>query len=138
MVARLIRIGLVVLAAACAGSSQAKPKPKSVVTSDTSIEIFDPIAFVGAAELAPASYKILNAVAATLDGNPEIKLIEVTVHVTDGDEPTRQQRADQRAQAIIDYLIRQGVAAARLRPKGVAATLDPPHNFVELIVVERS
>jgi outer membrane protein OmpA-like peptidoglycan-associated protein len=136
MVARLIRIGLVTLAVACAGSSQGKPK--TVVTSDTSIEIFDPIAFVGAAELAPASYKILNAVAATLDGNPEIKLIEVTVHVTDGDEPTRQERADQRAQAIIDYLIRQGVAATRLRPKGVATTLAPPHNFVELIVVERS
>jgi outer membrane protein OmpA-like peptidoglycan-associated protein len=135
MVVHVLRIAVLVLAVACGGASQNKPK---TIVSEASIEILDPVSFVGDAELAPASHKLLDAVAATLDGNPSLKLIEVEVHVADGDDATRQHRADQRAQVIIDYLIGKGVAAARLRAKGAAASPEDPKSSVNLVDIERS
>jgi OmpA-OmpF porin, OOP family len=134
MVVHGIRIALFSLAVACAGSSS--NKPKSVVTSEASIEVLDPISFVGDAELTPTSHKILDTVATTLDGNPSIKLVEVEVHVTEGDDATRQPRADRRAQAVIDYLIGKGVAATRLRPRGLVTPPEDPKNPVAFVVIE--
>lgn len=136
MVIHVMRFALLTLAVACAGPSS--NKPKHVVTSETSIEILDPVSFTNGAELAPKSHEILDAVASTLDGNPSIKLVEVEAHVVEGDESARQQLADRRAQVIIDYLVGKGVAAARLRPKGLITPSDAPKDSVSLIVIERS
>jgi OmpA-OmpF porin, OOP family len=135
MVARALSIALFALTVACGGASS--NKPKTVVTSETTIEVLDPVSFTGEAELAPSSSKILDAVASTLEGNPSIKLVEVQVFVIDGDEATRQQRADRRAQAIVDYLVGKGVAAARLRTKGFITPDEEAKNHVSFMIAER-
>jgi outer membrane biogenesis lipoprotein LolB len=67
MTARLSGIAFLLLVA-CRGSS---PKqPGKVVTSDTQIAILDPISFTSETELAPGSYKTLDAIASTFVGNP--------------------------------------------------------------------
>ena len=128
---------LLVLLAACGGAAHPQDKPGRVVTSETDIEILDPISFTGEAELAPSSHRALDAIAETLDGNPSIKRVEVLVHVADGDEAARQQIADRRAQAVVDYLVGRKVAAARLTARGVTTPAADPKHTVELNILER-
>ena len=135
MLVRVVRVGLVGLAFACAGPST--KQPKTVVIDEPPIEILDRISFVGDAELAATSHRTLDSVATELDGEPSIKLVEVQVHFADGDDATRQQIADRRAQAIVDYLIGKGVAAARLRSRGLVTPGDP-RNSVAFVIIERS
>ena len=135
MTARLAGIVLLLLVA-CGGSS---PKQSGkVVTSETKIEILDPIQFTGETELTPGSYKTLDAVASTFVGNPSIQLVEVQVYVLDGDEATRQERADKRARLIVDYLVGKEVAAERLDPKGyITPPKEDPTNHVRFFIVRR-
>lgn len=130
-------LALLALLAACGGASHPQDKPGRVVTSKGDIEILDPISFTGEAELAPSSHRALDAIAETLDGNPSIKRVEVQVHVTDGDEAARQQIADRRAQAVVDYLVGRKVAPARLRARGVTTPAVDPTHTVELNILER-
>lgn len=138
MMARRARIALLVLLAACGGASQHPEQPGKVVVSQGSVEILDPVSFAGEAELAPSSFPILDSIANTLDGNPSIKRVEVQVHVAEGDEAARQQIADRRAQAIVDYLIGKQIAAGRLRARGMVTPAADPKNGVEIIILERN
>jgi len=139
MVARRAGIALLVLGVlgACGGSPRHEEKPGRVVVAKGEIEILDPVSFTGEAELAPSSHRALDSIAETLDGNPSIKLVEVRVHVVDGDEAARQQLADRRAQVVVDYLIGRKVAAARLRARGVTTPAAKPNEPVELHILER-
>lgn len=142
MTARLARIARsVLLLAACGGSPKQEPAepPAKIVVSDTQLEILDPIAFTGEAELTPGSHRLLDAVAETFTGNPDIKLVEIGVFVLDGDEAARQQIADRRAQRIVDYLVGKQIAAERLQPRGyvTAPEGEPPTNRVRLLVLKR-
>jgi hypothetical protein len=134
MVVQIFRVALLVLAAACGGPSQGKSG--HVVVADTAIEILDPVSFAGA-ELAPASHKILDAVVATLNGDPSITLVEVEVHVAEGDAAARQDLADRRGRAIVDYLIGKGLAPTRLRAKGIVAPPEDPKSYVSFVILER-
>jgi hypothetical protein len=134
MTARLAGIALLLLVA-CGSSPK---QPGKVVTSDSQIEILDPISFTSETELAPGSYKTLDAIASTFVGNPSIQLVEVQVHVLDGDAATRQQRADQRARLIVDYLVSKQVAAERLDPRGyITPPTEDPTNHVRFFIVKR-
>lgn len=136
MMARLARIALFVLIAACGGSS--KKGPKKVVTSETQIEILELITFTGEVELTPGSYKTLDSIASTLVANPSIQLIEVQVYILEGDEATRQELADRRARLLVDYLVGKQVAAARLVPKGyVTPAEEDPKSGVRFFIVRR-
>ena len=86
----------------------AAPRGRVVVT-ETSIEILHDVSFVGDT-ISTRALRTLDAVAATLDGNPSITLIEV------------QASSLVRAQACVDYLIGQGIAPERL----VAGLKDGP------------
>jgi hypothetical protein len=135
MMGHLARFALPVLLvlAACGGP---KKKPVRVIT-DTKVELVEPIAFTGE-ELAPSALPALDAVAQTLVGNPSILLVEAQVHVTDGDEATRQQRADKRAQVVVDYLVGKQVAAERLQAQGyVTPSPDRTTPTVFLILKRR-
>jgi outer membrane protein OmpA-like peptidoglycan-associated protein len=124
MIARLAGIALLLLVACGSSSSPSSPKkPGKVVVSDTTVVINDRLEFTSDTELTPASYKTLDAIAATLVENPSIQLVEVRVYVLDGDEATRQQRADQRARHLVDYLVGKQVAAERVGPRGY---ITPP------------
>jgi outer membrane protein OmpA-like peptidoglycan-associated protein len=108
---------------------------RTVVTT-TSITILDPIKFVGAtARLDPSSNPILDAIAATLTGNPDIRVLEV--HCFGSEAPARhqQQLGHQRALAIAGYLAYRGVAPARLRAVGVAGPPPAPEIRVELVII---
>lgn len=92
---------------------------RRVVTS-TSITILDQIAFLGpSSEIDPVSYPMLDAIVATLDGNPSIRVMEVVV--SGNDAPARWQQAlgDRRARMVMEYMIHRGADRARLRARGV-------------------
>lgn len=135
----LARLALLawLVAAACGGGSS--NKPGRVVYSDSSIEYLDPITFEGEVELPASSRKTLDAMAETLNGNPDLKLVEIGVFVTEGDEAGRQALADRRARVVVDYLIGKQVEPARLVPAGYTkrSGTKPSSEQVHFLVLKR-
>ena len=72
----------------------------------------------GTAELESGAMKKLDQVAASLAGNPEVK-VEVAGYTDSVGDPGRnQQLSVRRAQAVVDYLAARGVTKGRLTAKG--------------------
>jgi outer membrane protein OmpA-like peptidoglycan-associated protein len=120
----------VVLLLACGGAQ--KPRPKVVILG-TSIVIVDadsneqvPIEVpfeVDSAKLDPESHGMLDALAMFLDGNPDLKLIEIQGHTDDrGVEAENYELSVDRAKAVLDYLVSKRVDPARLRSKGFGSS----------------
>lgn len=122
------------------------PRARRVVTH-TSIEIYETIRFEGnTAQIAPASFKMIEAIAETLHGNPSITLLQVRGH-SDWEEPDRVRRAElsvMRAENVVTELIRRGVDPARLQAYGASDTdpisqTDPLLNRrIELVILQRA
>lgn len=94
-------------------------RSRRVVTS-TSITILDQISFLGSSsQIDPVSYPMLDAVVATLDGNPDIRVIEIVVSGNDAPAGWRQELGDRRARMVMEYMIHRGADRARLRARGV-------------------
>jgi outer membrane protein OmpA-like peptidoglycan-associated protein len=73
----------------------------------------------GRAEILERSFALLNAVALTLKGNPEITLIEIQGHTDDrGDDTYNLDLSNRRAMAVRAFLIQKGLDKARLTAKG--------------------
>jgi len=108
------------------------PDRGRVVVTDTSIEILDVIYFeYNKAIIKPASYPILDAVAATMQGNPSIQLIEIQGHTDErGDDAYNLDLSDRRAKSVMKYLVDKGVEEKRLTAQGYGETqpLDPRKN----------
>jgi outer membrane protein OmpA-like peptidoglycan-associated protein len=108
------------------------PDRGRVVVTDTSIEILDMIYFeYDKAIIKKESYPILDAVAATLQGNPSIQLIEIQGHTDErGDDAYNLDLSDRRAHSVRQYLIDKGVDEKRLTAQGYGETqpLDRSHN----------
>jgi len=108
------------------------PDRGRVVVTDTSIEILDMVYFeYDKAIIKKESYPILDAVAATLQGNPSISLIEIQGHTDErGDDAYNLDLSDRRAHSVRDYLIGKGVDEKRLTAQGYGETqpLDRNHN----------
>ncbi|HEX3766421.1 MAG TPA: OmpA family protein [Kofleriaceae bacterium] len=108
------------------------PDRGRVVVTDTSIEILDVIYFeYDKAVILPKSFPILDAVAATLQGNPSIQLVEIQGHTDErGDDAYNLDLSDRRAKAVMKYLVDKGVDAKRLTAQGYGETqpLDRRHN----------
>ena len=93
---------------------------RTVVTS-TSITILDQIGFIGISSMIdPISYPMLDALALSLDGNPSIRAMEINASGADGPAQWRKLLGDERARALMDYLVHKGVDRARLRARGTA------------------
>lgn len=74
-------------------------------------------------DLLPASFVELNKLKAFLDKNPTYK-IELGGHTdTRGDAKDNLILSQSRAKAVVDYLIQQGIAPARLVAKGYGETM---------------
>lgn len=72
----------------------------------------------GTAELTPSSDKTLNAVLAMLVGKPDVGL-RIESFSDHRDSPEENSKlSKQRAQAVIDWLVKHGVDAARLVAEG--------------------
>jgi outer membrane protein OmpA-like peptidoglycan-associated protein len=98
-----------------------------VTESETTI--LDVVEFdEGTATLRPTSQPILDAVAATLLGNPSIRLVEVQSHTSRiGDHTANLALSMQRAEVVMAYLVHAGVAPSRLVAQGYGDTqpIDP-------------
>ncbi|HUS33356.1 MAG TPA: OmpA family protein [Kofleriaceae bacterium] len=102
------------------------PDRGRVVITDTSLEVLDLVYFgKGSATIEQRSFAILDAIAATLKGNPTIRKVEVGGHASD-DEADGWSLASRRAAAVRQYLIDRGVESRRLAivPYGGTRPLD--------------
>ena len=108
------------------------PDRGRVVVTDTSIEILDMVYFeYNKAIIKSQSFPILDAVAATLQGNPSIQLVEVQGHTDErGNDAYNLDLSDRRAAAVKKYLIDKGIEEKRLESQGYGETqpLDNRHN----------
>jgi len=120
------RAAVVVLAlvSAVAFFTDAPPPRGRVVVTDTTTEILDVVEFdPGTATLRARSFRTLDAVAATLLGNPSIELVEVQSHTSGiGDGAANQTLSEQRAAAVTRYLVAAGVDSSRLTSEGYGDT----------------
>jgi outer membrane protein OmpA-like peptidoglycan-associated protein len=100
------------------------PDRGRVVVTDTAIEILDVVYFeYNKAIIQTRSYSILDAVAATLQGNPSIQLIEIQGHTDErGDDAYNLDLSDRRAKSVEKYLADKGVDAKRLTAHGYGET----------------
>jgi outer membrane protein OmpA-like peptidoglycan-associated protein len=108
------------------------PDRGRVVVTGSTIEILDVIYFeYDKAVILPKSFPILDAVAATLQGNPGLQLVEIQGHTDErGDDAYNLDLSDRRAKAVMKYLVDKGVDAKRLTAQGYGETqpLDRRHN----------
>lgn len=103
------------------------PDRGRVIVNESAIEILDYIYFKkGSATISPQSLPIVDALAQTLIGNPDIKLVEAQGHASD-EEGRGWELSSERAAATIMALRQRGVEAQRLTPQGYGASqpLDP-------------
>ncbi len=100
------------------------PDRGRVVVTDTKIEILDKVYFeYNKAIIKSESYPILDAVAATLDGNPDIQMVEVQGHTDErGNDAYNLKLSDERAKAVKAYLVDKGIAEDRLDGQGYGET----------------
>ncbi|MCA9668163.1 MAG: OmpA family protein [Myxococcales bacterium] len=100
------------------------PDRGRVVVHMGRIEILDKIYFAsGSSAIKTVSTPILDAVAATLKGNPRINLIEIQGHTDSrGSARANLRMSWARARAVRRYLIGKGVAGSRLKARGYGET----------------
>jgi len=98
----------------------------------TDIKILDKVYFeYDSATIKEESYDILDAVAATVNGNPQITLIEVSGHADErGDDDYNQRLTADRAASVVTYLVKKGVKATKLLSAGFGeyCPMDKGHN----------
>lgn len=99
----------------------------------SNIVIMDKVYFqTDSAEIREVSFPILDAVAATLRGNPQITLVEIQGHADErGDDDYNLRLTSDRATSVMNYLVqRGGVERNRLRSVGYGerCPVDPRHG----------
>jgi len=108
------------------------PDKGRVVVTDTNIEILDKIYFeYDKAIIKKESYGILDAVGSTLQGNPDIQLVEIQGHTDNrGNDAYNLDLSNRRAAAVKKYLVDKGVDESRLTSQGYGETvpLDKHNN----------
>lgn len=119
------------------------------VVTDTDVEVLDVVRFEPhTAVMMAASHAILDAVAATLQGNPEIQLVEVGSHTAEpGGAAGDLRLSQQRAAAVVQYLVAKGIAPGRLVARGygssepLVAASDPAardtNDRIAFVIVRR-
>jgi outer membrane protein OmpA-like peptidoglycan-associated protein len=100
------------------------PDKGRVLIRKGKLEILDKIYFETAkAVIKPISYPILDAIVATLKGNPQILLVEIQGHADErGDDDYNMRLTEDRAAAVKTYLIEHGVESDRLQSHGYGET----------------
>ena len=86
------------------------PDRGPALETKTEIIVMEPIQFeFNKAIIKPASHKILDAVIASMQGNPDILLVEVAGHTDErGDDAYNLDLSDRRAAAVLEYLTTHG------------------------------
>lgn len=104
------------------------PPYERVIVKREKLEVKEKIAFAwDSAKIEPASYPALDEVVRALQDNRGFK-VQVDGHASsDGDDAHNQTLSEQRAQAVLDYLVAHGVAKDRLVSKGFSSS-KPTHT----------
>jgi outer membrane protein OmpA-like peptidoglycan-associated protein len=128
-VGRYIAFAFVLATASAIAVLVESPPRGRVVVTETTTEILDVVEFEpGTATLRTTAFPILDAVAATMLGNPSIELVEVQSHTSGvGDEGANLTLTEQRAAAVEAYLVGAGVESARLDAQGYGDTQPLDH-----------
>ena len=108
------------------------PDRGSVIIEENQIVILEKIYFeTDSAVILPRSFPIVDAVGATLNGNPQITLLEIQGHADEraSDEYNIRLTRD-RAAAVLEALVQRGVNRQRIRSGGYGerCPVDPRHN----------
>ena len=108
------------------------PDRGKVLIEENQIVILEKIYFeTDSAEIQQRSYPIIDAVAATLIGNPQITMIEIQGHADERstDEYNIRLTRD-RAAAVLEAIVQRGVDRRRMRSGGYGerCPIDPAHN----------
>jgi len=96
------------------------PDRGSVIIEDNQIMILEKIYFeTDSAEIQQRSYPIVDAVGATLIGNPQITKIEIQGHADErGNDDYNVRLTRDRAAAVLEALVQRGVDRNRMRSGG--------------------
>lgn len=91
-----------------------------VVITKNQLQILDQVKFVtGKATLSPASNKLLDNIARVLLSHLEIWKVKVEGHTDNiGDAAKNMKLSQDRAQSVVNYLVKKGVAPERLEAVG--------------------
>ncbi len=108
------------------------PDRGKVVIEENQIIILEKIYFAtDSAEILPKSFPIVDAVAATLIGNPQLTLVEIQGHADEraSDQYNIELTRD-RAASVLQALAERGVGHHRMRSAGYGerCPVDPAHN----------
>jgi outer membrane protein OmpA-like peptidoglycan-associated protein len=126
------------------------PDRGRVIVTDTKIEILDKIFFEFNSDVIKRqSFPILDAIVATMQGNPDIRLVEIQGHTDErGSDAYNLDLSDRRAASVRRYLTEHGVEAGRLQSQGYGESqpIDPKHSEaawaknrrVEFLILKRS
>ena len=108
------------------------PDRGSVVIEDNSLIILEKIYFeTDSAVIQSRSYSIIDAVAATLNGNPQITKIEIQGHADErGPDDYNLRLTRDRAASVVEAVVQRGVMRNRLRSAGYGerCPVDPRSN----------
>ncbi len=107
------------------------PDRGPVIVTETGIQILQQILFErDSAEILPQSFPIVDAVAATLVGNPQILFLEIQGHADERSSDDYNVRlTTDRAAAVLEAIVSRGIARDRLRSAGYGerCPIDPRH-----------
>lgn len=106
------------------------PVLERIAVKPDKLEVTDKIAFeFNSAKLEDSSYPALDEVARTLQANRGFR-VQVDGHASsEGNEAHNQTLSEQRATAVLDYLIVRGVARERLVSKGFSSSVPIDTNL---------
>jgi OmpA-OmpF porin, OOP family len=96
------------------------PDKGKVIIEGSDIVILDKVQFeTNSAKILPQSNEILDAVASTMKGHPEFLVMEIAGHADErSTDEHNQQLTKARAQAVMEAMMKRGVAAKRLVSQG--------------------
>ncbi len=94
--------------------------PSQVVVTREEVVILDKVHFeYNKAVIRSVSHDILDQVASVLARYPDIRRVEVQGHTdSDGSEEANLDLSQRRAEAVVEYLVEQGIDRSRLTPIG--------------------
>jgi len=97
------------------------------------LRILDKVFFeTDVAVIDTVSYDLLDEVANVLLTNPHIELVEIAGHTDDqGTEAHNQELSEDRAAAVMDYLVGQGVESSRLAARGYGELVPVDSNATQ-------
>jgi outer membrane protein OmpA-like peptidoglycan-associated protein len=94
--------------------------PPRVILKPSRIQITEKVQFAfDSADILPVSHSLLDEIAKVLKDNEQIEELQVEGHTdAQGNAAYNKKLSQSRAESVRDYLVKAGVAKARLAPKG--------------------